>query len=293
MTGPTASGKGRLAVELARRLQTEIVSIDSMKIYRGMDIGTAKPSASLREEFQYHFIDIIDPWQEYSVGEFLPEVFKVIRGLEDRGKPAVLHGGTAFYLNLLLNGLFDGPQKDETIRREIESEIESKGIEAVHAELREKDPEAALKIHLHDKKRIVRALEVIRVTGKPMTEQWEEPTEVLEPGTFRLVGIERDREELYERINLRVLKMVEEGLFQEVRQLMEAPEGLSSTARKCIGYKQVIEGWEAEEEEHVIIERIQRDSRRFAKQQMTWFRKLEIEWLQPGEPQEMVDQILG
>lgn len=292
ITGPTASGKGQLAAELARRLDAEIVSVDSMKVYRGLDIGTAKPSPELRRELRYHLIDIVDPWSPYSVGDFLPEVFRVIEELERAGRRAILQGGTAFYLNALIHGLFEAPAANPELREELERRVEEEGLGALHAELRERDPGAALKIHAHDRKRIIRALEVIILTGRTMTEQWSEPVRKLEPGSYRLIGIEHDREDLYRRIDRRVLVMVERGLFEEVERLLADPRGLGPTARKCIGYRQIIEGRERGEDRETIIETIQRDSRRFARQQLTWFRRLEPRWLEPAETGVLADRVL-
>jgi tRNA dimethylallyltransferase len=291
ITGPTAGGKGRLAAELARRLNGEIVSIDSMKIYRRMNVGTAKPSASLRREIPFHLLDIVDPWQDFSVGDFLPRVLESIREIESRGRRAILQGGTALYLKALMNGLFVGPEADWKLRDELEEEARERGLDALHAELSQLDPERAREIYPQDRRRIIRALEVVRGTGSKMSELWQGESLKLEEGSYVCFGIERPRQTLYERIDRRVEVMVTDGLFEETEQLLAGPRGFSRAASKCLGYRQIIEGMMANEPRQETVARIQRDTRRFAKQQLTWFRRFPIKWLTVDDSARMTEVV--
>jgi tRNA dimethylallyltransferase len=278
---------------LARRLDAEIISVDSMKVYRGMDIGTAKPSSELRQEIRYHLIDILDPWEDFSVGDFLPRVLRTVREVEGRGGRVVLQGGTAFYLHALLEGLFVGPQANWDLRRQLYREAEGAGLERLYGELSQKDPEAAHRIHPHDRRRIVRALEVIRQSGRKLTDLWKGTTMQLDADSYRCFGIQWSRSELYQRVNSRVDEMAKRGIFEETQRLLESPRGLGRTATKCIGYRQIIEALETGESREETVARIQRDTRRFAKQQLTWFRRFPIHWLQTGSREQLVDGVLG
>ncbi len=294
ITGPTASGKSGLAVELARRTHGEIVSVDSMKVFRGMDIGTAKPSRELRSEVPFHLIDIVEPWEEFSVGEYLPLALETVDAIEGRGRRVILCGGTALYVWALMEGLFRGPSADPDLRAEILREKEEHGLEALHRQIAARDAEVARKIHPNDERRIVRALEVMRLTGRTFSEQWRDPSPALEPGTYTLFAIDFERQELYRRIDRRVLDMVERGLIDEVRRLRDARDGhgLGQCASKCIGYREVLESLAAGTSERETVELIQRDTRRFAKQQMTWFRRFPIRWLAPDRAGELAKRVL-
>jgi tRNA dimethylallyltransferase len=293
LTGPTASGKGSVAHEIALRIGGEIVSVDSMKVYREMDIGTAKPSAERRAQVRHHLIDFLDPSADFSVGEYLPMALAAIEEIESRGKTAIFCGGTALYLNAFVHGLFRGPSADWDLRRSLHAASDELGTEALHARLAEKDPQAAGKIHPNDRRRIVRALEVLETTGRPMTELWRGPSVRLGLENLLLVGIEWDRPALYQRIDERVCRMVREGLFDEARRLRGRPGGLSRAAAQCIGYKEIFAGDDAGATREAIVAAIQRRTRQFAKQQMTWFRRFEIEWLKPSGAAEAVLSLLG
>ena len=289
ITGPTAGGKGAVAHQLARRIGGEIVAVDSMKLYREMDVGTAKPAASLRAEVPYHLIDFVDPGQDFSVGQYLPMALRAVEEIEGRGRPAILCGGTALYLNALVNGLVGAPAADWELRRRLIAEGESQGTAALHARLRTLDPAAAEKIDAHDLRRIVRALEVRQVTGQPISEVWKGTAPGLEPGSYFLVGISWDRRALYRRIDERVLRMVRDGLFEEALRLtsrqFRIPHSafrispLGRAASQCIGYKEILAGEKTGQPREEVIAAIQRRTRRFAKQQLTWFRRFPIRWL--------------
>jgi tRNA dimethylallyltransferase len=305
ITGPTASGKGAVAHQLARKIGGEIVAVDSMKIYREMDVGTAKPAASLRAEVPYHLIDFVDPGEDFSVGQYLPMALRAVEEIEGRGRPAILCGGTALYLNALVNGLVSAPSADWDLRRRLIAEGESQGAAALHARLRERDPAAAGKIDPHDLRRIVRALEVHQVTGQPISEVWKGTSPGLDPGSYLLVGISWDRETLYRRIDERVLRMVCDGLFEEVLRLasrqIRNPQStirnppLGRAAAQCIGYKEILAGEKTGSPREDVIATIQRRTRRFAKQQLTWFRRFPIRWLPAEEgstAESLTDEIL-
>jgi tRNA dimethylallyltransferase len=296
LTGPTASGKGEVAHQLARRIGGEVALMDSMKIYRGMDIGTAKPSGGRRAEVAYHLLDLVDPWEDFSVGDYLGRALQAVEEIEARGRPVVFSGGTALYLLALVEGLFSGPQADWELRRSLAEEARVSGLEPLHRRLEEEDPAAAAKIHPHDARRIIRALEVRSLTGRAMTELWGGPSRRLAPGSFRIFGIQRERPQLYRRIDRRVLDMAARGLFEEARALRDRPPGMGRAAAQCIGYREIFEGDERGASREETIAEIQMRTRRFAKQQMTWFRRFAIHWFTAGEETEasqVVDWILG
>jgi tRNA dimethylallyltransferase len=279
LTGATASGKGAVAHELALRLGAEVVSMDSMKVFREMDVGTAKPSPERRAEVAYHLIDVADPRDEFSVGEYLRLALKAVGEIEARGRAVVFCGGTSLYLLALTGGLFRGPEADWGLRRALREEAQSGGLAALHRRLEAEDPAAAARIHPHDERRIIRALEVHRLTGRSLTDLWAGPSLRLEEGSYLLAGLWWDREVLYRRIEARVERMVGEGLFEEARRLRERPGGLGRSAAQCIGYKEIFAGDAAGQTPGEIVAAIQQRTRRFAKEQHTWFRRFSIHWL--------------
>ncbi len=283
LTGPTASGKGSVAYQLAGILGGEVVVVDSMKVYREMDIGTAKPSVERRSRVPYHMVDMIDPAHNFSVGEYLPLALQAIEEIERRGRPVILCGGTALYLNAMVHGLFCGPGADWELRGVLMDQCDARGTAEIHALLAREDPAAARKIHPNDRRRIVRALEVRLRTGMPLTELWQGRALRLEPESLFFAGMGWDRQELYRRIDARVLRMVREGLLPEARKLFQRSGGIGRAARQCIGYKEIFWGDRQGMSEAEIIARIQQRTRRFAKQQLTWFRRFPIRWFEPGK----------
>jgi tRNA dimethylallyltransferase len=283
ITGPTASGKGAVAFEVARRLGGEIVSLDSMKVYREMEIGTAQPSLERRRQVAYHLIDLVPPDRHFSAGEYLPLLEETLRDIAGRGREAIVCGGTALYLKLFLDGLTSGPGADWRIRARLLAEAEAAGAGALRRRLEAVDPQAAAKIHPDDLRRTVRALEFFEIAGKPLSEGWTwgaggRREEV------RLFGLGWERRALYERVDRRVLQMVEQGLFEEAERLRERRPPASRSALQSIGYKEIIAGLEGGLSRAQIVEHIQRNTRRLVKRQLTWFRKLPVEWLPAGEP---------
>jgi tRNA dimethylallyltransferase len=272
LTGPTGSGKTPLAVELAERLGGEIVSMDSMAVYRGMDIGTAKPTAEERRRVPHHLLDVLDPWESASVAWWLGEAHRCCQEIAARGRRALIVGGTPLYLKALLRGLFPGPPADETLRRRLEREAASAGPEALHGQLARVDPVAAGRLHPNDLRRVVRALEVWELTGRPISSwqlQWS-PAE----GHPSCLCLTLPRAELYARIDARVMRMFADGLVDEVRALRSLPRPLSREAGQALGYKEVglhLDGRASLED---TVTRVQARTRQLAKRQLTWFRHL-------------------
>jgi tRNA dimethylallyltransferase len=293
IVGVTASGKGRTAFELARDLDGEIVSVDSMKVYRRMDIGTAKPSAEARRQIPHHVVDVVEPSESFSVGLFLDQALPAIEGIRRRGKTVIAVGGTALYIKALLYGLFEGPGGDEAIRASFRARAETEGWAALHAELAGVDPEAADRISPNDARRIIRALEVYELTGQPISsfqKQFHADGPVRE---WTIVGLRRDKPIESRRINARVRRMIERGLVDEVRALLAESEPMSHQARCAIGYAEIIEHLEGGLSLEEAVERIKKNTRRLAKGQRTWFRAFrQVRWVDV-EPEESDERVLA
>jgi tRNA dimethylallyltransferase len=273
LTGPTASGKTDVSVLLARRLDAEIVALDSMTLYRGMDIGTAKPTEPERGGIPHHLIDVLEPWEAASVAQYRRWAIEAAEQIEARGKRVLFVGGTALYLKALLRGLMAGPGADPEIRRWLEQEAIQHGTPLLHRRLTALDPATAARLHPNDARRIVRALEVIEVTGQPLSRLQVEHDHPA-PLDRLVFALERPRAELYERINRRVEVMFAAGLVEEVRALQSAPRPLSSVAVQAVGYREVIEHLAGQRTLAETITLVRTRSRQFAKRQGTWFRGL-------------------
>ncbi len=293
LTGPTASGKTQLALALAERLGAEIVSMDSMTLYRGMDIGTAKPTAAERQRVPHHLIDVLDPWESASVAWWLERAAECCREIEGRGRRPLFVGGTPLYLKALQFGLFDGPPADAALRERLHREAESEGAPALHVRLQHIDPVTAARLHPNDVRRVVRALEVWELTGKPLSgwqKQWPEnrgargegrgaredncSSSPLAPCPSPLLWLDLPRNELYDRINRRVEQMFADGLIEEARALLRLPRPLSREAAQAVGYKEAFAYLDGRAAREQTVERIQTRSRNLAKRQLTWFRSL-------------------
>jgi tRNA dimethylallyltransferase len=279
LTGPTGAGKSQLGVQLAERLGAEIVSMDSMALYRGMDVGTAKPGPAERQRVPHHLLDVLDPWQSASVAWWLDRAAACSREIEGRGRRVLFVGGTPLYLKALLFGLFSGPPADEVLRARLAEEAARFGPPALHHRLAGVDPAAAARLHPNDLRRVVRALEVWELTGKPLSTwqtQWHrqdsEPPE--EPGRPSCIWLDLPREELYTRINRRVEEMIVLGLREEAERLRCLPHPLSRVAAQALGYREMFDHLQGKATLPATIERIQRRSRQFAKRQLTWFRHI-------------------
>ena len=278
--GVTASGKGRLAFELAKHIDAEIISIDSMKVYRRMDIGTAKPPKETRQHIKYHLIDIVEPSDSFSVGAFINAASDTIERIKSRNGKIVAVGGTALYIKSLLYGLFEGAGTDEQIRVELRERAEIEGLTELHRELTKIDPVAAERINPNDAKRIVRALEVYELTGKPISnfqKQWEQGQMKYD---WTIIGLRREKNDANSRINKRVKKMISAGLVDEVKSLLDEEKPLSKQARCAIGYAEIIEHLNEHISLEDAIESIKINSRRLAKSQRTWFKTFQrVHWL--------------
>jgi tRNA dimethylallyltransferase len=274
LTGATASGKSELSLALAGRLNAEIVSLDSMAIYREMDLGTAKPTAQARQAVPHHLIDILAPNETFSVSQYREAALAKIVELRGRHKEVLFVGGTALYLQALLKGIFDGPPADWAFRQAIEEEVHQVGLESLHQRLKIVDPLSANKLHPNDVKRIIRALEVLHLTGKPISHQQREFEHRLMPAQCRVFWLHRPRPELHQRIEQRVETMFRDGLISEVAGLLHRYGKLSHTATQAVGYKEVIAHLEGQWTVEETIEQVKIRTRRFARAQETWFRNM-------------------
>jgi tRNA dimethylallyltransferase len=281
--GVTASGKGRLAFELAEALGGEIISIDSMKVYRRMDIGTAKPPREARARVKYHLIDVAEPSESFSVGMFCEMAVEAIEQIQSRDKPVIAVGGTALYIKALLYGLFEGPGADERVREELRRRAEADGLERLYRRLAEIDPVAAERISPNDVRRIIRALEVYEITGKPISSFQRQWGAGETRHKWTIVGLRREKAEESKRMNARAKKMIGDGLVDEVKSLLEEEKPLSRQARSAIGYGEIIEYLDGRTSLEDAVALIKRNTRRFAKNQRTWFRTFEgVKWLDIG-----------
>jgi tRNA dimethylallyltransferase len=274
LTGPTAAGKTEIGVALARRLNAEVLALDSMTLYRGMNIATAKPTLAVRAGIPHHLIDVIDPWESASVAAYRDWAAAEARLVEQRGKRVLFVGGTPLYLKALLRGLFTGPAADGELRMRLDREAIEHGEPALHSRLAALDPSAAARLHPRDRRRIVRALEVIELTGRSISDlqtQHESPA----PRSVCVFAVDLPRASLHDRINRRVLNFIDAGLVDEVRRLQAGPRPLSNVAAQAIGYREVIAMLAGQVTLNQTVERIQARTRQFAKRQATWFRGLE------------------
>ncbi|MGA4603988.1 tRNA (adenosine(37)-N6)-dimethylallyltransferase MiaA [Pseudoalteromonas maricaloris] len=291
--GPTAAGKTALAIELCQALNTEIISVDSALVYKGMDIGTAKPSAQEQAQAPHHLIDIIDPAQSYSVAEFRADAIKLIDDFHQRGKVPILVGGTMMYFKGLIEGLSPLPEADAEIRAVLEREAEQKGWPALHQQLKEIDPEAAAKISENDSQRINRALEVYRISGKTMTQLQQSKQDAL-PYQFHQFAIApKDRKVLHERIEKRFKIMLDEGFKNEVLALYQRKDlhpDLPSI--RCVGYRQMWEYLAGECDYNEMVFKGVAATRQLAKRQLTWLRGWQdVTWLDT-DSQENLQRVL-
>lgn len=281
LTGPTACGKTALALDLCARVGGEVVALDSMTVYRGMSVGTAKPTADERARVPHHLIDVLDPWESLTVAWWLERATEACEGIVARGKRPIFVGGTPFYLKALLHGLFDGPPADAALRAQLEAEAASVGNEALHARLREVDAKTAARLHPNDVRRVVRALEVFALTGKPISDwqqNWDTPAfageQAAPPAAIPAVVLELPREVLYDRINRRVGAMLGAGWVDEVRALCALPHPLSREARQALGYGELLAWLETGGDLNEVADAIRTRTRQIAKRQLTWFRNL-------------------
>jgi tRNA dimethylallyltransferase len=284
LLGPTGVGKTDLALELAERAGAEIIACDSRQVYRFLDIGTAKPTNEERKRVKHHLIDVVAPDEDYNAGRYAREALNIIRRLSIKGKPFLVVAGTGLYLRALVRGIFDAPDIPREIRERIVAEAGTLGQRAMHERLEKVDPEAAGRIHSHDPQRTLRALEVYEATGKPLSEWWRDSKAVRKELEPLLLGLTRPREVLYERINQRVERMMEQGLIRECEGLLKKGYSPRLNALRTVGYQETFEHLEGERGLPETVSLIQKNTRNYAKRQMTWFRKEpDVEWLDAEE----------
>jgi tRNA dimethylallyltransferase len=280
LTGATATGKTAIGLALARALNAEIISLDSMAIYRGMDVGTAKPTPEERAAVPHHLIDILDADEEFSVAQYLDAAHAKTVEIRARGRELLFVGGTPLYLKALLRGLFEGPPANWELRKEIEREVADVGSAALHARLEQVDPLAASTIHPNDTRRLIRALEVYRATGQPISHQQLEFDEGRPAEACRVFVLRRSREEMHARIDDRVDEMLARGLVDEVHRLTSDGRRLGRTAGQAVGYREVMAHLAGEYDELMMQAKIKTRTRQFAKRQGVWFRSLsECRWV--------------
>ncbi len=274
LSGATASGKTAAGVCLARRLDAEIISLDSMSIYRGMDIATAKPTWVDREQVPHHLLDVVDPTEDYSLASYLSAAHRCVAEIRQRGKQVLFVGGTPLYLKSLLRGLAEGPPADWEFRRDVEEEVARVGVQALHDRLKQVDPLTATRLPEGDLRRIIRALEVYKSTGRPISHSQLQFDEGTPAEQCRVFVLRWPKEPLHARISARVDRMLEDGLIDEVRNLRTQYDGLSRTALQAVGYREIMEYLDGERSLEDAVDRIKTRTRRFAKRQGTWYRGL-------------------
>lgn len=295
LVGSTASGKTEVAPALAETIGAEIISLDSMAIYRGMDIGTAKPSPVARQRVPHHLLDLIEPTAEFNVTEYVALAQAKVSEIRARGRQVLFAGGTPLYLKSLLRGLLAGPGADWEFRAQVEEELRDVGVASLHARLQQVDPLAAAKLHPHDKRRIIRALEYNKLTGQLISHHQTQFEEGLPSDRCRVFVLAWPRPQLHERINARVDRMFDDGLVAETDGLIQRHGALSRTAMQAVGYREVLEHLEGARDLSVTVDACKARTRQFARRQETWFRSLsECRWLdqQPNQsPQAIADRV--
>ena len=279
IAGPTASGKTALAVELAKELHGEVVSCDSMQVYRRMDIGTAKPTLEERQGIVHHMLDVAEPWEDFSVSRYCALAGPIVDDIVARGKTAIIAGGTGLYMDSLIKGNDFAPFPSTGMREKLERQADEVGMEAMRLLLRSIDPEAEARIH--DRKRLLRALEVYYETGETITEH-DRKTRMIPPKYTPLwLGLDfEERKTLYDRIDLRVGLMLEMGLVEEIRCLLDSGIPATATAMQAIGYKEFVNALAGQGTVAEAADQVRKSSRRYAKRQLTWFRRNpQMRWL--------------
>lgn len=284
--GPTAAGKTALALALAKRFPVELISVDSAQVYRGLNIGTAKPDAETLRRFPHRLIDIREPWEPYSAAAFRADALVAIAEIRSNGRTPLLVGGTMLYFRALLDGLSMLPEAHPAVRARIEAGAAAHGWEAMHARLAAADPRAAARIHPNDPQRITRALEVIELTGRSMSEQLATPRSLPALSVAKLVVAPRDRAQLHRQIADRCAQMFAAGLVGEVQRLMTDPRNHADLpAMRSVGYRQVLAHLAGEYDEAEARRRVLYATRQLAKRQLTWLRReADALWLDPEEP---------
>jgi tRNA dimethylallyltransferase len=298
IVGPTGVGKSKVAIDLVSRLKAEIISADSRKVYREMDIGTAKPSPEVRKKAFHHLIDIVSPREVFSAAEFKKRAGTIIKRVQEKNRLPLLVGGSGLYIRAVVDGIFAGPGRDQDLRARLREKEGREGRGSLYQELRRIDPLAASHLHWHDDRRVIRALEVYYLSGRPISSHQRQPLYSPLPSTV-MVGLRMERKALYQLINQRVDAMMEEGLVGEVEGLLNKGYDQDLPSMQGLGYRQVIGYLKGEYSREEAVRLIKRDTRRFAKHQLSWFNKdSRIIWLDrekfpiSGEASEKIIEIL-
>ena len=295
LTGPTAAGKSGVAIALAERLQAEILSLDSIAVYRGMDIGTAKPTPSDQQRVKHHLIDLVDPTEDYSVARYLKQAHEIVAGLRQQGRVAIFVGGTPMFLKGVLRGFDPGPPADWEFRDAVEADLRQHGVDALQERLRQVDPVAAHKIAPTDTRRMIRALEVARQTGTPISHRQIQFDQQRAADSCNVFSIHWPRPMLRQRINERVEQMFAGGLVDEVSGLLSRHGQLSRTASQAVGYREIIDAIGDGQDPSQTKDLVATHTRQMAKRQETWFRSFSelrrIEVEEPLEAEEVAEQI--
>jgi tRNA dimethylallyltransferase len=293
LLGPTASGKSHLALAAARELDGEIVNCDSMQMYRQLHIGTAKPTLAQRNQVPHHLYDLVDLDEYFGAGRYMTEARSVCREIAGRGKISFVVGGTGLYLRALLEGLFEGPGRSERLRKRLEKVGQRRGFKYLHGWLEEKDPETARRIKPQDHVRIIRSVEVCLLAGKPVSEL-QASRNPLQNLFILKIGLNLPRAILYDRINRRVEEMFGAGLMEEVQRLLDQGYGPDCKGFEALGYRHAMKTLQGRLSREEATARMQMDTRRYAKRQMTWFRReKEVRWISaPGEDPSALDQLI-
>lgn len=290
IVGPTAVGKSRLVISLAKKIDGEIVSCDSMQVYRGLDILSCKPSPTEKKQVRHHLIDVVRSSQDFDVSKFINLSRRLIEEIHKREKIPIFVGGTGLYLDCLLNGIFDGPGKNPKIRSELYKKAKVYGNNYLYRKLKTIDNQAAKKIHVHDLRRIVRALEVYQITKKPFSVLQKQRKGILQDKRFKIYifGLNIPKEKLYENINKRVDEMFKRGVIRETKRILD--KRCSKTFKQALGIKEINSYLRGEISLEQTKQLLKRNTRRYAKRQMTWFRKNPgIHWLEKGSSTIIVD----
>tara|TARA_B100000315_G_scaffold253559_1_gene292594 strand:- start:14231 stop:15163 length:933 start_codon:yes stop_codon:yes gene_type:complete len=294
IAGPTATGKSERAIHLAKRLNSEIISADSMQVYCYFDIGTAKPTINNRKTIPHHLIDIINPDEEYSAGKFKKDAEKIINKIHTKEKIPIVSGGTGLYINTIARGLSMAAPSDPELRKNLRESLKKEGSRAMHSELLKVDPDAAKKINPADKFRIERALEVYYLTGKPMSSLQSSEKHKTNQYDVLYIILNLDRSLLYQRINERVDRMIEKGLVDEVSSIISRGYSGQLKPFQSIGYKEIIQYLSNELTLEEAVKKIKKETRNFAKRQLTWFKKVPSpEWIKVDfKKPEMTDEAI-
>jgi len=297
IAGPTAVGKSGIAILVAKALGTEVLTADSRQVYRGMDIGTDKPSLEERQGVPHRLIDLVEPGQPFNTGEFRRHAVAEIARLHCEGRVPLLVGGTGLYVRTVVRGLWEGPPADWDFRRSLERDADVKGADWLYRQLVQVDPESARRLHPNDRVKIIRALEVYHALGRPLSEEHRRHAFADRPFTPLLIGLTRERSALYRRVDDRVDLELAKGLVEETKRLMDSGYGRYLGSMKGLGYKQMAGYLAGDYDYEEAVRRLKRDTRHFAKRQMTWFRKEPgMQWLSIEEtesPAQVADRIVG